>query len=138
MLAAFRGANEGALASGIGGILQHGGELFVLDARFFPFVRIVENLGALVLKFGGGVRKFVVKLLVEPGKRESGVLGFIGHGEAVVKRLVILGGIDELASGFVGARTNEKQWRLGRRSRDKQRGLRERPGDGRFRRQLGA
>ena len=127
MLAAFGGANQSTLARGIRGIFQHGGELFVFDAGFFPFVRVVENLRALVLKFGRGVRKFVVELLVEARKRERGVLGFVGQGKLVVKRLIILRGVDEFASGFVGARTREEQRRLSKKRRDKRRARRDRP-----------
>lgn len=84
----------------------------VFDAGFFPFMCVVENLRALVLKLSRGVRKFITELLVEARKRESGVLGLVGHGEAVINRLIILHGVDEFVRGFVGARTREEQWRF--------------------------
>ncbi len=49
MLAAFGSADHGALAGGIGGVLQHGGEFFVFGASFSPFVSVVESLSALIL-----------------------------------------------------------------------------------------
>ena len=74
MLAAFGGAHKGALARGIAGILEQSREFFVFHARFFPFVSIVKNFSAPILKIGRGVWEFFAELLIETRKRERGIL----------------------------------------------------------------
>ena len=113
MLAAFGSANQGALTRGIGGILEHGNELFVFEACFFPFVRVEEILSALVLQFGGGVGKFAVQVLIQARKSDGRVFRFIGEREFVIESLVVLGGKNEFAGSFVGAGTNKQKSGLG-------------------------
>ena len=55
-----------------------------------------------------------MELLIEFRERERGIFRFIRHGESIIEGLVVLDGIDELASRLVGARTNEKKSWLGR------------------------
>src|SRR5271167_1298823 len=112
MLARFRGADQGALAHGVSGIFEHLRKLFVLGAGFLPFVRVVENLRAPVLHFGGGIGKFIAKLLVQAADRALGVLRFVGEGEFVIERLIILSSGNESASSFVGASAEKQQRRL--------------------------
>ena len=113
MLAALGSANQGPLASGIGGILEHGSEFFVFEACFFPFVRVEEILGALVLQFGSGVREFAVQILVQARKSDGRVFRFIGKREFVIESLVVLGRRHKFAGCFVGAGTNKQKRGLG-------------------------
>src|SRR5208283_608375 len=113
MLTALSGANHGALTGGIGRILEHGSELFVFQARFFPFVRVVEILSALVLQLGGGVREFAAQILVQTRKCDGCIFRFIGERKFVIESLVVLDSKSEFAGGFIGASTNEQKSGLG-------------------------
>ena len=108
MLAAFRGANQSALAGGIGGVFQNGGELFVFDAGFVPLVGVEKNLRALILHFGGGVGKFAAQLLGEARQCDGGIFRFIGQRVFIEKSLIVLRSGDKFARGFFGAGAGEQ------------------------------
>ncbi len=75
---AFRHAKLGALARGIRGILEHAESLLEFSPRFFPFVRVVKDLRALLLQFHAGINVFFSQRVHHLRQSGAGGLGFIG------------------------------------------------------------